>query len=146
MSVEDKQLLIHSGLERAAEVLGDITAPVYALYYARCPEARARIAEFQPDGPERLEGSMVEQALYCVIYWFESPGEVEIVLLNTIPHHIETLGVTVEMFSRLITAVCDTVVAIIPADAEDERAVWQKLHVDLMGLCAESAQYAHPSP
>lgn len=146
MSVEDKQRLIHSGLERAAEVLGDITAPVYALYYAHCPQARARFAELHANGQERLEGSMVEQVLYCVMYWFESPGEVEIVLLNTIPHHIETLGVTVEMFSRLITAVCDTVVAIIPADAENERAAWHELHVDLMGLCAESAQYAHPSP
>lgn len=89
---------------------------------------------------------MFEQALYCLMYWFESPGEVEIVLLNTIPHHIETLGVTIEMFSRLITAVCDTVVATIPAQAEDEHAVWRKLHADLMSLCAESAKCAQPSP
>lgn len=146
MDIEHKQQLLNCSLERAAEVLGDITAPVYALYYARCPEARLRFAEFHPDGPERLEGSMVEQALYCLMHWFEAPGEVEIVLIGTIPHHVETLGVTVELFSCLITAVCDTVVATVPAQAADERSVWRELHTDLMRVCAESAKYALPSP
>lgn len=142
MDFEHKQQLILRSLERAAELLGDITAPVYARYYARCPEARAYFTNYHPDGPERLEGTMVEQALYCLMLWFEASGEVEIVLTGTIPHHIETLGVSVELFSWLITAVCDTVVATIPVGAEDERAVWHELHDALLSLCCESAQYA----
>lgn len=142
--MEEKQALVQASLERAAEALGDITEPVYALYYGRCPDARARFAEFYPHGQERLEGAMVEQVLYCLMYWFESPGEIEIVLISTIPHHIETLGVPGDMFSHLITAVCDTVIATIPAEAEAEHAVWRELHRELTGLCGESAQYARP--
>lgn len=144
MDFEHKQQLLLGSLERAAELLGDITAPVYTRYYARCPEARTHFANFHPDGPERLEGSMVEQALYCLMHWFDAPGEVEIVLTGTIPHHIETLGVPVELFSRLITAVCETVVATVPAGAEDELAVWRELHRALLRVCSESAQYAVP--
>lgn len=146
MDVTEKQALIQTSLERAAEALGDITKPVYALYYSRCPEARARFTSLYPQGQERLEGTMVEQVVYCLMYWFESPGEIEVVLISTIPHHIETLGVTGDMFSRLITAVCDTVTATIPPEAEAEHAVWRELHAELTGLCEESARYAHPLP
>lgn len=146
MDTEEKQALIQSSLERAAEALGDITGPVYALYYSRCPKARQRFAELYPQGQDRLEGTMVEQVLYCLMYWFESPGEIEIVLISTIPHHIETLGVPGDMFSELITAVCDTVTATIPAEAEAERAVWRDLHAELVELCGESAKHARPPP
>lgn len=145
MDFEHKQQLILDSLEHAAEVLGDITAPVYARYYARCPEARAHFTRFHPDSPERLEGTMVEQALYCLMHWFDAPGEVEIVLTGTIPHHIETLGVPAELFSLLITAVCDIVIATVPAGAEDERGVWRELHDGLLRLCRNSAQQAVPA-
>lgn len=146
MDVAEKQALIQSSLERAAEKLGDITGPVYALYYSRCPKARERFAELYPQGQDRLEGTMVEQVLYCLMYWFESPGEIEIVLISTIPHHIETLGVPGDMFSELITAVCDTVTATIPPEAEAERGVWRDLHAELAELCGESAKHARPLP
>jgi hypothetical protein len=139
---DEKGALIHRGLERAADALGDITAPVYALYYDRCPEALAKFIEHRPHGRERLEGEMVEQALYCLMEWFSSPGEIEIVLITTIPHHIETLGVSCELFAKLITAVHDIVTETIPPDAGDERAVWRELHAELIGLCEESARNA----
>lgn len=140
MTQEEKNILVHRGLERAAEELGDITAPVYALYYNRCPEARAKFIEHGPHGKERLEGEMVEQSLYCLMEWFASPGEIEIVLITTIPHHIETLGVDSSLFAKLITAICDVVVETIPPAAQDEREVWRELHADLMELCEESAR------
>lgn len=146
MDVAEKQSVIQIGLTRAAEVLGDVTAPVYELYYKRCPEARERFDYFYPEGRERLEGSMVEQVLYCLMYWFDSPGEIEIVLITTIPHHIETLGVTNDMFAKLITAVRDTITATIPPEAESERTVWRDLHDELLQLCAESAKHARPLP
>lgn len=142
MTPDDKYALVLRSLERAAEALGDITAPVYALYYERCPEALAKFVEHRPHGRERLEGEMVEQALYCLMEWFSSPGEIEIVLITTIPHHIETLGVSCELFAKLITAVHDIVTETIPADAEEERAVWRELHAELITLCEESARNA----
>lgn len=146
MDVAEKQSLLHTSLTRAAETLGDITAPVYTLYYARCPDARERFDHFYPEGRERLEGAMIQQVLYCLMYWFESPGEIEIVLMSTIPHHIETLGVTSEMFSRLLTAVCDIVTSTIPAQTMDEVEVWRELHADLITFCEESAKHARPLP
>ncbi|MFA7604350.1 MAG: hypothetical protein WCY29_15225 [Novosphingobium sp.] len=146
MDVAEKQSLIQTSLARTAEALGDITGPVYALYYERCPEAQERFDHFYPEGRERLEGSMVEQALYCLMYWFDSPGEIEVVLISTVPHHIETLGVPGDMFARLITAVCDTVTATIPPEEKDELLVWEELHADLIGLCNESAKHARSVP
>ncbi len=35
---------------------------------------------------------MVEQALYCLMYGFDSPGEIEILLLGSVPHHNDTLN------------------------------------------------------
>jgi hypothetical protein len=142
MDVVKKQALLHSSLIRAAEALGDITAPVYALYYIRCPEARLRFDELGLGERTQLEGAMVQQTLYCLMYWFDSPGEIEIVLTSTIPHHIETLGVSGKMFTHLISAVCDTIIATIPAQEEHELAVWRELHADLIGLCEESAKHA----
>jgi hypothetical protein len=141
MDVVKKQALVHSSLTRAAESLGDITATVYALYYARCPNGRLLFDDLHPGGRAQLEGTMVQQALYCLMSWFDSPGEIEIVLISTIPHHIETLGVSGEMFTRLITAVCDTITSTIPPHEEHELAVWRELHSDLIGLCEESAKH-----
>jgi hypothetical protein len=39
------KLLLESSLERAAEVLGDLTPHVFEAYYRRIPEARQRFEE-----------------------------------------------------------------------------------------------------
>ena len=41
MGSADRLALVEQGLTRAAEQIGDITAPAMALYYARYPEAKA---------------------------------------------------------------------------------------------------------
>lgn len=86
---------------------------------------------------------MVEQALYCFMEWYESQGEIEIVLMSTVPHHIQTLQVDPRHFSELMVAVSDTIVATIPPDKADELAVWAELRNDLMELVEGSAKYAH---
>lgn len=134
--------LINRTLERASEQLGDITGAVYSRFYARCPRARASFATLDAGNPARLEGTMVEQALYCLMRWHESPGEIEIILMTTIPHHIETLDVDLEQFGGLLDAVCDVIAGSIPADALDELTAWQELRDTLLGICTEAASHA----
>ena len=144
MDLETRKALLHSSLERVVDVLGDITAPVMALYYARHPEARALFTYHDRNNPARLEGTMVEQVLYCLMQWYDSPGEIEIILITTLPHHIETLGVSNALFCALLTAVCDTVVETIPQAECGERAVWRELHDTLVALSTEAASHARP--
>jgi len=144
MHSNDAQELNTVITERAAEHTGDVTAPVFERYYARDPEARALFDYHDPGHAARMEGSMVEQALYCLMYWHESPGEIEIVLVTTIPHHLETLGVSAERFTNLLEAVCDTIAETIPPDAGAELAAWQDLRQTLLDICAKGVSYSRP--
>lgn len=141
MDLEEKKALLNASLERAAEQLGDITPHVYARYYERCPDARASFEELHPGNRRQLEGQMVEQALYCLMEWYDCPGEIEIILVTTIPHHIETLHVKFEHFAELIDAVCETVTATIPPQQSGELAVWEELQAAMKALCKEGAEY-----
>lgn len=138
--------LINAVLERAAEQLGDITRPAVDLCYSRHPESRALFHALDVHNPERLEGAMVEQSLYCLMYWTESPGEVEIVLMTTIPHHIETVGVSADLFTQFFEAVCDVVAGTIPEGEEAQRQAWEDQRAELLGVMASSAAYARPRP
>ena len=142
MDVEAKKALLQSSLERAAGQLGDITPHVMASYYARHPEARERFEVLHSGNPRRLEGEMVEQVLYCLMEWFDSAGEIEIILVTTVPHHIDTLHIRPGLFIDLIAAVCETVVSTIPPDRADERGVWAELERELSRLSSSSAEYA----
>ncbi len=144
MTWEVEQALVEATLHRAADQLGDITRPVIDLYYARHPDARAQFQLHDQHKPERLEGEMVEQAVYCLMRWYERPGEIEIVLVTTIPHHIETLGISAEHFTNLMEAVFDTIGATIPCSALDELATWRSLRGTLLDLCALGVSYSRP--
>lgn len=137
-----RKALLDRSLERAADALGDITPHVYAAFYAGHPEARASFEHHGHGKMEALEGEMVSQALYCLMEWFESPGEIEIVLLSTIPHHIETLKIDPRHFSKLLLQVCDTIALTIPAEAEDERENLASLRADMSGLFELGASHA----
>lgn len=144
MDLVAKKAALEASLERAAEQLGDITPHVYETYYRRCPEAKADFDHHFPGDSHPLEGQMVEQALYCLMEWFDSPGEIEIILLSTVPHHIETLHIEPRHFSELINAVCETIVATIPPERSEELAVWKELRGELIALFDASALYARP--
>ena len=136
--------LVTATLERAADQLGDITGRVIDLYYSRHPTVHERFEFHDPCRPDRLQGTMVEQVLFCMLRLHESPGEVEIILMTTIPHHIETLGVSGELFDDLLVATTEVVAGTIPAEAEDERRAWNELVQSLLEICATGATYARP--
>jgi hypothetical protein len=133
---------LHTSLERASDQLGDITPIVMSTLYACRADAHERFEDLAAGNRAQLEGEMVEQVLYCLMEWFTSPGEIEILLLSTIPHHIDTLGVGPGLFNDLISIVCETVIATIPASAEDERRVWTELEGELLAISETGASYA----
>lgn len=126
-----RQALIEAGLERAAEIVGDVTGPVIAAYYRRFPEARASFEHHDPRTPHRLEAEMVENALYCVMNWFERRTEIEILLDQSVPHHSATLAVPPDWYSGLIAAVIEVILPTVPEEASDEREAWAVLGVAL---------------
>ncbi len=141
MSDPDKNALIEHILTRASDKIGDITAPVMALFYQRFPQARQMFEHHGSDRVYNLEGEMVQQALYCLMYWFDSPGEVEIVLWGSVPHHNDTLKVPPEIYQGLLTATSEVIFDTIPPERDDERTVWKELCDDLGGLIEHSRQY-----
>jgi hypothetical protein len=142
----EKATLIAAVLERAAEQLGDVTPRAVELCYARHPETRSLFRTLDPQSPARLEGAMVEQSLYCLMYWTDSPGEVEIVLMTTLPHHIETVGVSADLFTQLFIAVCDVIAGTIPQGEMVQRQAWEEQRAELLALMDSSAAYARPRP
>lgn len=140
MGIEERRNLFNSSLERAANLLGDITPRVLELYFSRCPDALDAFEHHRPGSAARLQSEMVSQTLYCLMEWLENPLVVEILLMGTIPHHLTTLHVSPQHFLELIRATSHTIMATIPATANDERAVWEELQHDLEALFAEGAQ------
>lgn len=128
------QSAIEARLERAAEVLGDLTAPVMAEYYRRYPDARASFAHHAPHGPERLEAEMVGNTLYYVMTWFESPTEARIYFDTSVPHHRVALDVPPDWFRGLIEALIDVIEAGVPAIDATEQQAWDDVRAALVGL------------
>jgi len=139
-----RKALLEASLERAAADVGDITPHVLRRLHERHPDARPRFVALGADKADRLEHDMVEQALFCLMDWFDNRSSIEIVLAHSAPHHIETLGVSEAMFAGLITAVCETISATIPAYAPDEAAVWRDLEADMLATIAACARDARP--
>ncbi|MCB2049589.1 MAG: hypothetical protein KDE32_15390 [Novosphingobium sp.] len=107
-------------------------------FYAAIPEAKERFQFHQPVKREKLEGEMVEQALYCLMRWHTSRSEIEIILATTVPHHLVALDIPFEQFSGMVDAVCDVVAGTIPAGDEAEQRVWNDLHREIAAFMFES--------
>ena len=141
----DKSALIEGILMRAAEQVGDITPAAMALFYQRCPEARQLFEHHGGGRVYNLEGEMVEMALYCLMHWFDSPGEIEILLQGSVPHHNDTLKVPPEAYRGLLQATAEVIRDTIPPDRPDELAVWREVGEDLAGLIDYSRRFLfHP--
>jgi hypothetical protein len=141
MRVEQKKLLLEESLERVVEQIGDITQPTMERYYFRLPAAREAFERLWPGNRSQLEGEMVERALYCLMYWFDSPGEIEIMLGGSVLHHNDTLRVPPEWYAGLIDATIDVIVATIPPANGAELEVWDELRRELGGLVEHSRQF-----
>lgn len=140
--MDDKQALMESSLERAAEIVGDLTGPVMERYYAAFPQARQMFEEHGCGSRERLEISMVETVLYCAMYWIERPAEIEILLGSSVPHHQETLHIDLQSYCGLVDALVDVIAQTIPAEATDERALWAEIRRALIEQIKQSrSQY-----
>ena len=121
--------LIDRCLAFAADKIGDLHPPVLEKYHDRLPGAKAELARHDDSG--ELEHSMVEQALYCLMTWFVRPMEVQIVLRETVPHHIQTLMVPLPYLEQPITALIDVVGEAVPLTAEAELMTLNKLQKEL---------------
>ncbi len=141
MNQPDKVTCVESILTRAADSLNDVTPLVMALYYQRFPEAQAHFQTHSPCDHARLEGEMVERSLYCLMNWVESPGEVEILLLGSVPHHGDTLRIPPDFYQGLLTATADVIGQTIPPDNRDEREVWEHVCRELGEVIATSRQF-----
>lgn len=130
--------LVDAILERASDLLGDITPHVMQRYYAAMPQAKERFAFHNPERPSKLEGEMIEQALYCLIRWHTDRSEIEIILDSTVPHHLYALDIPLELFTGMMDSLCETVAETIPASEADELRCWQEMQRDITLQMEES--------
>ena len=136
MDAVRKRALLEPGLLRAAEALGDVTAPVMGAFYARYPEAKAAFERLALGNRARLEGEMVAQVLYCLMTWFEHPGEVTGVLMSSVPHHEQTLGVRPVWYEGLMACTC----AILRVHATAvEHEAWRDVEARLCAVIRNAA-------
>jgi hypothetical protein len=122
-----KQSVLDTILIRAAEQLGDVTEPIMAAYYEQFPEGRKIFTEHGIAGVSKLEAEMVETTLYCMAYWFENKLDVQIILDQTVPHHVDTLRIPLIYFAGLITVAAEVLGETIPNTSPDEKLIWDEL-------------------
>lgn len=133
MKAVEKMALVENILTRAAEQIGDVTAPAMECYYRRLPAAKAAFNEHCLGNLPQLEGLMVENSLHSLMYWFESPASIEIWLTGSALHHHDTLHIPIEWYSELIDATADVIAKTIPPENKIELAVWNELRIGLRG-------------
>lgn len=126
MQEDSNAKLIENILENAAEQLGDITPMVMARFYSSFPEAKQSFEHHGSDNPEKLEGLMVENSLYCLMQWCEHQYDVVILLNNSVPHHNDTLNVPPSWYTGFIQATADVVADTIAETKQAEREVWRE--------------------
>lgn len=131
--------LTETCLEYAAEEVGDITPKVIELLYQRQPEASQTFLRHVPGTTlKALQGSMVEETLYCFMTYPTNPLEIELILESTISNHIETLNIAAPLMQAMFQALHDAVLSSVPETAMPERKAWSELHSQLQDLIARS--------
>lgn len=136
-----KLALIERSLERAADALGDITAPLMARFYAAHPAAQASFEHHGLGKRALLEAEMVGNVLYCLMTWFERPEEIRIILYDSVPHHQETLKVDASWYEGMLWAGIDLIEETLPKDAADERAAWEAMRTGLSETLAKARSF-----
>lgn len=126
-------VLLENCLHWAAEAVGDVTGAALRRFYQHFPEAERAFEAHGRDDRAKLEGQMVETALFCLMTWPEEPFQVVSLLTSSVPHHQGTLNVHVAWYQGLIAAVLDTIASSVPTEAEAELAVCNQIRRELLG-------------
>ncbi|MBK8375000.1 hypothetical protein [Sphingorhabdus sp.] len=133
-----KQQLVERSLERAADILGDITAPLMARYYAAHPAAADSFAHHGLGRRDLLEAEMVGNVLYCLMTWFERPEEIRIIFYDSVPHHADTLKVGADWYGGMLDTGIALIEETLPTDAADERAAWAEMRDGMAAAIARA--------
>lgn len=136
---QDDLELVDEILTRAADEMGDITEPVMALYYQQHPDAKESFEQHGAGNREQLEGMMVGNALYCLMYCLRSPEEIRILLRDSVPHHDETLKVPPVWYLDLVDVTAELIEGTIPEGNEAEARVWAQVRQSMKALFEECA-------
>ena len=138
---DEKRALVETSLERASEIVGDITGPVMERFYARCPEAREAFVRLGAGDHLHIEARMVENCLYYMMEWYGRPKEVSTLIEDTVPHHVRTLEVSAGWYRDMLEAALGVVMETIPDDAPAERQAWEELRAGVVGDIARVADW-----
>ena len=136
-----KLALVERSLERAADAVGDITAPLMARFYAAHPAAQASFEHHGLGKRALLEAEMVGNVLYCLMTWFERPEEIRIILYDSVPHHQETLKVDASWYEGMLYTGIDLIEETLPDDVADERAAWETMRAGLAETIAKARSF-----
>ncbi|WP_370030759.1 hypothetical protein [Qipengyuania mesophila] len=144
--VLDRDALAQRSMERLAQVVGDITEPVLETYYARHPDARASFEHHGLGHTRELEGRMVAESLYLLLAWVEDPVRARIDHGTAIVHHNDTLLVTPHWYLGLVDATLEILLTTIPAEADDERALWLNVRAEFAAFVESlRSEFIRPS-
>ena len=132
-------------LERAANEKGDITQQVMSRYYSQHPQAKEHFKRHSQFSWNNLEGEMVERSLYCFMYWAQSPGEIEFLLMGSVPHHADILGIPPDFYQGLIDATAAVIESTIPEENEDEKHIWTEMYQEIHDMFLQGKRYVDTS-
>ncbi|MBV9994240.1 MAG: hypothetical protein JO127_03405 [Caulobacteraceae bacterium] len=129
--MQDDSSLLDASLGRAAEALGDITQPVMERFYRAFPEAERAFEQRGLPRRASLEAEMVERALYFVMNWRDRPNQLRIELRDSVPHHEETLAVTLPWFRGLVDSLIEVIAETVPREETAELALLSQIRAEL---------------
>lgn len=129
--------IVHRRLSDVSQAMGDITQAVSELLYREAPDVEPAFTRLSQGSVALLEGSMVEQVIYCIMDWHDAREEIELKLINTIPHHVRTLSVSVAHFVALVDAVFSVIMSGVPHMGDwREVEFWKKFRKEMSDFIA----------
>lgn len=131
MTENERQATLDSIMMRASDTLGDITPDTLSIFYHRYPDAKSLFEYWGGIRRDRLETEMIAQGLYCLMYFYDRPVEISIILRDTVPYHRLVLNVPPETFLGLIVALGEVIFDTIPASAKNEIQLWEDLQAKI---------------
>ncbi len=129
--MSDRATLAEASFARLAEEKGDITRQVIEHYYRACQGARESFEYHGLDSLAELEGRMVSETAFMLMQWAADPTATRVEQGTTICHHQDTLEVGPHWYIGLVDAVLVALFETIPADAEEERAMWRAIRAEI---------------